>query len=70
MNSRKEVRNNKNVIIGYCNDYGDKIDAIGFRKGYLGFYNKNTNITFDKTGRIYCYGDATAELVRNAENDN
>lgn len=66
MINRKEVRDNRNIIIGYCEEYSDRINAQSFKAGLVGFYIKSSNITFDRFGKIYCYGDATSELVRAA----
>ena len=64
MNNDGTVRDKNNMIIGWCRDMGSIIQAIGIRKGYCGYYNKSSNITFDKEGRVYCYGNATDCLVR------
>lgn len=66
---RREVRNKNNLIIGWCEDYTDIIQAIHIRKGFVGRYVKPSNITFDKRGKIYCYGDGTASLIREEENN-
>ncbi len=67
MNNRQDVKNNKNIIIGWINDFPDSKTAFHLRKGYVGRYNKNTDITFDKNGRIYCYGEDLQSLIREAE---
>ena len=64
---KTEVRNNKNIIIGWCIDYPDIVQAMHIRKGYVGRYVKNSNITFDKQGKIYCFGDGTQSLIRDAD---
>jgi len=64
---KKEVRDRNNLIIGWENDLGSQIQALHRLKGVVGFYNKGSNITFDKSGRIYAYGDAVQCLVRDAE---
>jgi intein-encoded DNA endonuclease-like protein len=61
------VRDSKNSIIGWCRDYGDRVNAIHFKKGLVGFYIKASNITFDGSGKIYCFGDGTTSLVRDNE---
>lgn len=63
----KQIRNEKNMIIGWCKEYPDRIIATHYRKGYVGSYNKGTDTTFDKNGRIYCYGDGSSDLVRQAD---
>ena len=52
------------MIIGWCTDYPDVIQAIHIKKGYVGRYVKSSNITFDKQGKIYCFGDGTQSLIR------
>jgi len=65
---REEVRNHRNMIIGFISDTGDKRVATHMKKGYAGYYHKGSNITFDRGGRIYSYGDATQSLIRDMEN--
>jgi len=67
---REEVRDHRNMIIGFISDVGDKKIATHMRKGYAGFYIKSTNMTFDKTGRLFSYGDACQSLIRDMENNN
>ena len=62
-----EIRNNKNQPIGWVDDSGGNKQAMHIRKGYVGRYIKNSNITFDKAGKIYCYGDGAQCLVRDAD---
>lgn len=64
---KTEIRNNKNIIIGWCTDYPDVVLATHIRKGYVGRYVKSSNITFDKQGKIYCFGDGTQSLIRDQE---
>ena len=64
---RQEIRDDKNIIIGWVNDLGSQIQALHRTKGVVGFYNKGSNITFYQNGRIFCYGDGAACLVRFAE---
>ena len=64
---RKEVRDKNNLIIGWENDLGGQVQALHRLKGVVGFYNKGSNLTFDKSGRIYCYGDGVQCLIRDAE---
>jgi len=66
---RTEVRNNQNIIIGYINDTGTEKIATHIRKGFAGRFVKSSNITFDKSGRIFCFGDGTDSLIRNMENN-
>lgn len=61
------IRNKNNTPIGKCQDFSNKINAMHYRHGYCGYYNKSMDITFTKTGRIYAYGDATQCLIRDAE---
>ena len=61
-----EIKNNMNITIVLCRDMGSQIQAISFKKGYVGYYHKASNITFDKNGKLYAFGDATQTLVREA----
>lgn len=63
------IRNNRNQIIGYVRDDGDKLTAWHFKKGVVGFYIKKSNLTLDSKGKIFTYGDAAASLVYMAENN-
>lgn len=67
MNNEVEVRNQYNMIIGWVRDYGDRKVATHIRKGYMGSYTKASNITMDKDGRIYCYGDGLQDIIRSAD---
>lgn len=64
---RREIRNNNNMIIGWIDDSSDQQRAFHLTKGYVGYYAKSPDITFDKDGRIYCYGFGLADLIREAE---
>lgn len=64
---RQEIRNNLNQIIGWLDDQGHRIQAQHRTKGVVGFYDKGNRITLDMYGRIYCYGDGSQSLVRDAE---
>ncbi len=63
------VYNKNRIAIGVIRDVGSQIQAINYKKGYAGYYNKNTDITLDHNGRIYCYGDGTVSLVRDREKE-
>jgi len=65
--NRQDVRNNINLVIGWINDFPDSKTAFHLKKGYVGRYNKASNITFDKNGKIYCYGEDLQSLIREAE---
>jgi len=67
MNNEVTVRNNFNMIIGWVRDIGNRKIATHIRKGYVGAYNKNSDITTDASGKIYCYGDGCQDLVREAD---
>jgi len=69
MSSRIEVRNKYNIIIGWCDDFTDMVQATHLKKGYVGRYVKSSNITYDRQGKIYAYGDATQSLIRDQENN-
>ena len=64
---RKEVRNAKNMIIGWTQEFPDRILATHYRKGYLGNYTKALDSTVDARGNIFCYGDGTVTLIHNAD---
>jgi hypothetical protein len=55
------------MIIGWVRDIGNRKLATHIRKGYVGAYNKNSDITTDASGKIYCYGDGCQDLVREAD---
>lgn len=65
--NQKTVRNAYNMIIGTLSEYPDRIIATHYRKGYAGYYNKGSDTTFDRDGRIYCRGDGTSDLIRQIE---
>ena len=55
------------MIIGWKDDSSDQQRAFHLTKGYVGYYAKSPDITFDKDDRIYCYGFGVADLIREAE---
>lgn len=57
------------MVIGWVRDFGDRLTATHIRKGYVGSYTKNSNITVDKTGKIYCFGDGCQDLIRQADKE-
>lgn len=59
-----KVRNKYNIVIGWVRTYGKIHQAISLKKGYVGQYNEVTDITLDKDGKIFAYGNATDTLVR------
>ena len=63
------VRNNVNMPIGWVRDFKDRKIATHYRKGYVGTYIFSSNLTLDKKGKIYCYGDGTQDLVRQADRE-
>ena len=66
--SRKEVKNKYNLVIGWIDDRSGGIYTATHRsKGYVGRYVESSNITFDKSGKIYCYGDGLSDLIREAD---
>ncbi len=62
-----KIRNKYNIVIGWVRTYGKTRQAISLKKGYVGRYDEAMDITFDKDGKIYAYGDATDTLVRLSE---
>lgn len=67
MSNRREIRDKLNRYIGWLDDSGDMVRAYHVRKGYLGWYSKSANKTYEKNGKIYCFGDGASDLVREAE---
>ena len=67
--SREIVKDKRNLTIGFISDFPDKRIATHFSKGYAGYYNKTNGITFDKSGKVYAYGDATQSLIRDIESN-
>ena len=65
----KQIRNKYNTIIGWCKEFPDRVIATHYRKGFVGCYTKGTDVTTDSKGYIYCYGDGTADLVREADKE-
>ena len=57
------------MSIGWVKEYNDRKVATHYRRGYVGSYIKNSDLTLDKTGRIYCYGDGTQDLIRQADRE-
>ena len=55
------------MTIGWVRDSGSQLMATHISKGYVGYYNKGTDMTFDSSGRIFCYGDGTCCLIREAD---
>ena len=64
---REDIRNRNNLRIGWVQDDGSMLRAYHLSKGAVGWYNKGTDITFDKSGRIYCYGNGTCCLIRDVD---
>lgn len=64
---RKDVLNKHHQIIGFLDIDGNFINAFSIKKGWVGRYAKNTDITFDRNGQLFTFGDATETLIRNAE---
>lgn len=67
MSNRKDIKNKNNMLIGWTNELSDIIQAYHLRKGYVGRYVKSSDITYDRNGRIYCFGDGSSDLVREAD---
>ena len=55
------------MIIGWIDDSSDQQRATHLTKGYVGYYSKYSDITFDKDGRIYCHGFGLTDLIREAD---
>ncbi|MBR0462307.1 MAG: hypothetical protein IJJ00_06320 [Erysipelotrichaceae bacterium] len=69
MDNEKEVRDANNMPIGWVRDVGDKLMAFHRLKNYVGYYWKNTDTTYDIQSRIYCRGDGTVSLIRDADRE-
>ena len=63
----KYIKNHVGAPIGFVRDNGYEIQAFHITKGYLGNYVKASDITFKAGGGIYCFGDGTSDMVREAE---
>ena len=63
------VKDYRNFPIGRYYDTGDSLIGINFKKGYVGRYAKNIDITFDKTSKVFCYGNGIESLIRKAEDE-
>lgn len=68
-NTEKVIRNRKNMIIGWCKEYPDRIIGTHYRKGFVGCYTKGTDCTTDSRGKIFCYGDGVSDLIREADKE-
>ena len=68
MDKRIEIRDGRNMPIGYIREDDSIAMAFNYKKGYVGQYVKSSNITFDSLGKIFCYGNGTDTLVRQSEN--
>jgi len=66
---RRDVLNKHRQIIGFLDIDGNFTNAFSIKKGWVGRYSKNTDITFDRNGVMYTFGDATETLIRNAEEE-
>jgi len=64
---RVNVRNDKNQLIGFCDEHDGITNAIHLRKGYSGRYVKASDITYDKNGKVFCHGDGSSCLIRFAD---
>ncbi len=60
------VRDKYNMIIGYIRGDDNRQTGIHVRKGYCGYYLKSADLTFDKNGQVYCYGNGLDSLIREA----
>jgi hypothetical protein len=66
-NSETIVRNKNNTPIGVCKEFPDRINAVHYRKGYVGCYTKGVDVTTDVQGKIYCYGNGCTALILDAD---
>lgn len=57
------VRNKKGNIIGFTT-VPSKGTVHGFYKGkFVGSYHESNKITFDSSGKIYCYDNGIMSLI-------
>lgn len=61
---RVNVKDDKNKIIGWLSTNNGVTQALHNTKGYCGRYVHASDITFDKNGKIFCYGDGAQSLIR------
>ena len=61
--STKYVTDSKSIRIGYVKDSGSVIYAHGPNGENVGYYQKSTDTTFDRSGKRYGFGDLTNALV-------
>jgi len=61
--STKYVTDSKSTRIGYVKDSGSVIYAHGPNGENVGYYQKSTDTTFDRSGKRYGFGDLTNALV-------
>lgn len=66
---RRNVLDKNRMIIGFLDIDENFINAFSIKKGWVGRYSKNIDMTFDENGRMYTFGDATETLIRNAEDE-
>ena len=69
MDRTKTVRNSKNMTIGWLREFPDRIIATHYRKGVVGMYLKGNDSTIEFSGKLYCYGDGTQTLIREADKE-
>ena len=63
----KYIKDKYGAPIGFTRDIGNEIQAFHITKGLLGRYVKSSDITFSTAGGIYCFGDGTSDMIREAE---
>jgi len=61
--SIKYIMDGKNRKIGHVNDTGGVIYAHGPNGENVGYYQKSTDTTFDRSGKRYGFGDLTNALI-------
>lgn len=64
---RRDILDKNRMIIGFLDITEGFVTAYHIRKGYCGRYVVSSDITFDRDGKMYTFGDATETLIRNAE---
>jgi hypothetical protein len=63
--STRYVHDGQGRNVGYTKEMSDVIYAHG-KNGPVGYFNKNSNTTFDKNGKRYGMGDMTTSLIMEA----
>lgn len=61
---RTIVKGSRGESIGYINEDSGRRTLFDSSGAMLGYYNKNTNKTFDRSGAVVGQGDQLTRLLR------